>query len=167
MIRKNKSFQGLLFVWRIKFNPCLLVPPKRALDICQARTVGWGWSSWNEWSEGSCPEVCGRRCRSRTRSCSGPYDRACKDKGRAYELEDCPALEDEGDNGEDPIFTRNTSFNFQENGEENRDNDFMRSRDFADGANRRPGLRRQRLRRRRPRRNRGGRRREEDVEVFV
>ena len=57
-------------------------------------TVGWGWSEWGEWAEDSCPEVCGRRCRLRRRNCAGAYVHACEGKGEAFELEDCPALED-------------------------------------------------------------------------
>ncbi len=52
----------------------------------QARTEGWGWTGWGEWAEDACPEVCGRRCRLRQRACGGPYEVACKNKGRAYQV---------------------------------------------------------------------------------
>ena len=55
--------------------------------------MGWGWTEWAEWAEDACPEVCGRRCRVRRRSCSGPFVHVCQGRGRAFELEDCPALE--------------------------------------------------------------------------
>ena len=59
------------------------------------QTAGWGWSAWGEWIDDSCPDVCGRRCRVRRRSCTGPYDLICAGRGRAFELEDCPALEED------------------------------------------------------------------------
>jgi hypothetical protein len=43
--------------------------------------IGWGWSEWGEWADGGCPEICGRRCNRRARSCTGPYHLICKGRG--------------------------------------------------------------------------------------
>ena len=58
-------------------------------------TTGWGWTKWGPWVDDACPDVCGRRCRIRYRSCAGEYNLVCKGRGRAYDLEDCPELTEE------------------------------------------------------------------------
>ena len=40
----------------------------------------------------ACPDVCGRRCRRRIRSCHGPYHLACSGQGKAEDFDNCPAL---------------------------------------------------------------------------
>ena len=57
----------------------------------------------------ACPDVCGRRCRRRIRSCHGPYHLACSGQGKAEDFDNCPAL-----NNPTTSFQRSTStFNFE------------------------------------------------------
>ena len=89
-------------------------------------TVGWGWSAWGEWIDDACPEVCGRRCRVRRRHCTGPYNLVCAGRGKAYQFEDCPALEDEanGNEGGTTLFQRGvatTTTDFMRLNNENRE----------------------------------------------
>jgi len=75
------------------------VPPPSPADVLPEDITGWGWSEWSRWLDGGCPDICGRRCRKRTRYCHGPYLLICKGRGRGDDFENCPALEDDnGDN---------------------------------------------------------------------
>lgn len=61
-------------------------------SIRPSLTLGWGWGPWGEWLQEACPDVCGRRCRRRIRSCHGPYHLACSGQGKAEDFDNCPAL---------------------------------------------------------------------------
>jgi len=102
--------------------------------------------------------VCGRRCRIRRRNCGGPYRLNCKDRGKAYELEDCPALEEAKQDDYEDDFLSEEEDDDSSRADSDEDASFTRRKEKEDFMRSRPQqlrsrpnqiVRKRRLRRRR------------------